>query len=181
MQIEGLSHDIVTFICISKAYGIIRDIEMGKRIHEKFVNRSLFKKDIGVGNTLIDMYAKCNTLIEAHHVLEGLHNRNVISWSALIAGYAQHGRGHEALSCFEQMQNEGLFPDIITFLYILKSCGSIGERDNGKHIHNTIICSGLLEKNNTLGNTLVDMYGKCGMLEKAQLVLEGIPFRNIVS
>ena len=72
MQIEGLSHDIVTFICISKACGITRDIEMGKRIDEIFVNRSLFKKDIGVGNTLIDMYAKCNALIETHQVLEDL-------------------------------------------------------------------------------------------------------------
>ena len=88
----------------------------------------------------------------------------------------KHGRGHKALNCFEQMQNEGLFPDIITFLCILKSCGSVGEIDKRKHIHNTIVCSGLLE-DITLNKTLVDMYGKCGMLKKTQWFLKGFHFQ----
>jgi pentatricopeptide repeat protein len=160
---------------------LTRDIQKGKIIHKKILNTSLLKKDIGLGNALIDMYAKCGVLTEAHCVLEELSIRSVISWSALIAGYVQNGQGHEALNCFEQMQNEGLFPDTVTFLSLMKSCGSTGDIEKGKQIHNAITCSGLLEKEIMLANALVDMYCKCGMLEKAQVVLEAIPFRDIVS
>ena len=44
-----------------------------------------------------------------------------------------------------------------------------------------IVTRGLLENNLMLGTTLVDTYAKCGLLEKAQQVLEELPVRDVVS
>ena len=127
------------------------------------------------------MYVKCGVLAEAQQVLEALPIRNVVSWNALISGYTQHCRGHEALNCFEQMQGEGLSPNGITFLCIVKACGSIGALDKGKQIQEEVVSRGLLEKDIVIGTALVDMYAKCGDLTKAQEFLEQLPIRNVVS
>ena len=46
-------------------------------------------------------------------------------------GYAKHGDGQKALDFFEQMQREGVLPDVVTFLSILKACDSIQNLDKG--------------------------------------------------
>eukprot|EP00250_Pteridium_aquilinum_P032310 c45494_g1_i1 orf=3-221(+) len=72
------------------------------------------------------MYAKCGAFRKAEQVLKELPFRNVFSWSALISGYADQGLGEQALKCFELMQHEGVPPNRVTFLCLLKACGSIG-------------------------------------------------------
>ena len=94
-----------------------------------------------IGNALIDMYVECGVLRKAQQVLEELLVRDVVSWSALISGYTQQGQDLEALKCFERMQSEGLSPDVISFICILKSCGNIGALYKGKQMHNMIIAS----------------------------------------
>ena len=181
MQSEGLSPNGVTFICMLKACGSIGAIEKGKQIHENILNRGLLAKDISLGNTLVDMYAKCGFLTKARKVLEELPVRDVVSWNALIAGYVQEGQGYEALNCFEHMKSEELHPDAITFISLLQACSSIGAINTGIQIHDEIISRGLLKKDIVLGTTLVDMYAKHGELVKAQKVLEELPIRNAIS
>ena len=92
-------------------------------------------------------------------------------WNALISGYAQHGPGEKALSSFDRMQRQGVSPDVITFVCILKECCSIRAFEKGKAIHVEILKEGLLEKHVLVGNALVNMYTKCGELAKAQMPL----------
>eukprot|EP00250_Pteridium_aquilinum_P024641 c29380_g1_i1 orf=3-248(+) len=81
------------------------------------------------------MYAKCGAPEKAQEVFDKLSVRNVISWTALIAGYAEQGLGEEALICYEQMQLAGYPPDVVTFACALKACGSIKALDKGQEIH----------------------------------------------
>eukprot|EP00250_Pteridium_aquilinum_P021300 c25084_g10_i4 orf=2-256(+) len=81
--------------------------------------------DLGIGYMLVDMYAKNGLLAKAQEVFDRLPVRDLVSWNALIAGYAQQGQGEHSLKCFEQMQRESLSPDAVTFICILKACGSI--------------------------------------------------------
>ena len=89
-------------------------------------------------------------------------------------GYAKHGDGQKALDFFEQMLREGVLPDVVTFLYILKVCGSIWSLDKGQKVHGGIVKEALLflDKGRLIGTALVDMYGKCGALAKAQEVFD---------
>jgi pentatricopeptide repeat protein len=164
-----------------KACGNTRAAGIGQEIHDKIVMRGLLKTDIALGNALVDMYVKCGMLAKAQEVLKELPTNNVISWSSLIAGYACQGDGQEALKCFEQMQNEGLSPNPVTFISILKACGSLGAIDRGKQIHDDVLSRGLLHKDVLLGTALVDMYAKCGFLTRAREVLEELLGRDVVS
>ena len=181
MQSDGFYADVVTLVCVLKACSSIKAIRKGKQIHEEIVNRGLLKQDVMVGTALVDMYAKCGMFVSSQSVLEELLVRNVVSWNALISGYVQQGEYHDALNCFEQMQIEGLSPNVITFTCILKACGNTGCVDKGNNIHTEISDRGLLKKDIVLGTALVEMYAKCGVLEKAERVLEEISIRDVVA
>ena len=174
-------NEYYTFIDSLKACAKKKNLCEGTKLHADLLDNGLLEKCPYIASALIHMYCKCGVLSEAQKVLEKLHFRDVVTWSALISGYAQHGQGHIALDCFEKMQKEGIHPDEITFSCILKACGITGALNKGEIIHEEIARRGFLEKNIVLGNALVDMYGKCGVLGKACQVLEALPIRDVVS
>eukprot|EP00250_Pteridium_aquilinum_P018652 c24150_g9_i1 orf=3-1127(-) len=157
MHLEGVSPNTVTFVCSLRACRDIGDAMKGQELHAEIERHGLLC-DLVVGNAVVDMYAKCGLLDAAHYLFDKLPNRDIISWTALIAGYVDHGHGEEALDCFEQMQQEGLFPDAVTMLSILPACGSIGAANKGNKVHADIIKEGFLGKDCVLGTALVDMY-----------------------
>ncbi|KAI5056070.1 hypothetical protein GOP47_0029591 [Adiantum capillus-veneris] len=181
MRKKGISPDAVTYAGILKAIGSIKALEKGESVHDEIGKQGLLKSDIVLGTALVDMYAKCGVLTKAHQVLEKLPIRDVISWTALIAGYSEHGEGEQALTCFEEMQREGFSPNAVTFICSLKACGSIRALAKGEEIHNEIFKRRLLLSNVMLGNALLDMYARCNALTKARKVLEELPIRNAVS
>ena len=181
MQREGIIPDAITFTCILKACGSLGMIDKGEPIHQEIVSRNLLKNDIVLGNALVDMYVKCAAMAKAQEVLENLPDRNVVTWSTLIAGYAQNVQCHEALKCFERMQSEGQSPNIVTLTCVLKACGSIRAIDQGKKIHDVVSSRGLLKREIVFGSVLVDMYTKCGELAKAQETLKELSIQNVVA
>ncbi|KAI5055236.1 hypothetical protein GOP47_0030381 [Adiantum capillus-veneris] len=181
MQQEGLFPDEVTFACALKACASLRAAKRGKEIHAWIITNELFLNNIVLGNALLDMYAKCGAIQKARQIFDEIPARDVVSWNALIAGHCQHEHNEEALKCFERMKGEGLSPDVMTFGCILKACGSLGETAKGEKIHAEICTKGFLGRSEVLGNALVDMYAKCGALNKAEQVLHKLPVRNVVS
>ncbi|KAH7281932.1 hypothetical protein KP509_35G004200 [Ceratopteris richardii] len=154
--------------------------DKGEQIHKEVANRGLLEDDL-LFVVAVDMYAKCGELSKAYEVLQETSSSDVVSWSALISGCAQQGKGEEALKCFEQMQNKGLSPNSVTYSCVLKACGCIGALEKGEQIHQEIAQQGLLEKDIILGNALVNMYGKCGNIMMAEKVFVGLPLRDLVS
>ncbi|MCO5565212.1 hypothetical protein L7F22_018885 [Adiantum nelumboides] len=150
---------------------------MGELIHKEAVSEKLLENNIVIATAVVDMYAKYGFLSKAQEVLEKLPRRTLVSWNALIGGYVQHEQSKEAIDCYERLQSEGLCPDIITYVCILKACGIIRAIDRGKEVHDEIICRGLLMESLELGNALVDMYVTFGMLPKAQQVFNELPNR----
>jgi pentatricopeptide repeat protein len=181
MQSDGVTPNVVTYICALKACSSIRAIEKGQEIHAHIERHGLLETDLAVGNTLIDMYAKFGLLPKARKVFDELPSRNIVSWTALIAGYTEHGYGDEALECFAEMQGKGFSPNAATFICGLRACGSTGAIGRGHEIHAEIERRGLLDAGPSLGNSLIDMYAKCGSLSKAQEVFDHLPARDIVS
>ncbi|KAH7316232.1 hypothetical protein KP509_21G084300 [Ceratopteris richardii] len=181
MLSDDLSPDAVTYASVLKACGIMQDPDRGKSLHVEISAQGLVEKHILLGNSLVDMYVKCGIVNRAQEVLDGLHIRDVVSWSTMIAGYVEHGKGEEALCCFEQMQSEGVSPNSITYACILKACGITRNILKGKQIHAEIAKQGLLKQNVVLGNCLVDMYVKCGVLTKAQETFDTLPVQDVIS
>ncbi|KAH7426009.1 hypothetical protein KP509_11G081200 [Ceratopteris richardii] len=181
MQQDGLLPDEVTFSCVLKACGGILAYEKGQQTHADLVMRGLLEQDFVLGNALIDFYCKCGHLLEACQVFEYLPIRNVISWTALITGYCKHELFEEAICCFDQMKVENIFPDPITFASVLNACASIGLLEKGRGIHAEMVLFGSSESGSVLVNALIDMYAKCGVMERAELVFEELDVRDVAS
>ena len=181
MKSEDASPNAITFTCLLKACGSIQSLENGEEIHAEVYKQGLLEGNFVLGTAVVDMYVKCGALDKAMKVLDELPTRNAATWNAIIGGYAHHGLGYEALNFFQRMQDEGFSPNEITFVCILKACGSTRSIKKGEEIEAEVRRQGLLGKSIILGNALVDMYAKCGMLTKANEVFDKLPMRNIVT
>ncbi|KAJ7534650.1 hypothetical protein O6H91_13G104200 [Diphasiastrum complanatum] len=179
MKQDGVQPTIVTYVVLLKACASIAALEEGKQIHSDII-KSGFESDVIVGSILVDMYAKCGRIENACRVFNNMHEQDVVSWTAIISGYAQQGLGQEALDLYKQMKHEGVQSDIVTYLVLLKACASIPALEQGKQLHLDIINSGF-ELDVSLGSTLVDMYAKCGRLEDARQVFNNMHERDVVS
>ena len=180
MHLFGLNPDPRAFVCSLKGCSITRTVEIGQKIHGEVVVRGL-EGEIYVGHTLIDMYAKCVPLLEAHMLFEQLPVRNVIPWTSLITGYTNNGFIEEVLSLLEAMKGDGIAPVSITFLCIFRACGyERGALGTGQEMHSLALKMGL-EMDESVGTSLIDMYSKCGSIEDAVKVFTGLPMRDIVT
>ncbi|KAI5061589.1 hypothetical protein GOP47_0024094 [Adiantum capillus-veneris] len=178
MQEAGIPTNFVTFNCCLTACRTIKALDKGQAIHSEIERQGLLETNLVIANTLVDMYAKCGQLNEAHYVLIKLPLRNVITWKALIAGYVEYGHYKKALDCWEQIQREGVPPDAATYVAVLKACGMLGDIHKGEALHKMMESSGLLEGHFLLGSNLVSMYSRCGLLAKAQHVFDRLSVRN---
>lgn len=168
MKAFGMTPDKVAFSCILKACISLGALQRGREVHED-IKRSGLQEDTVVGTSLVDMYSKCGSAEEARSVFDEMPKRNTLTWGAMISGYAQQGYGFPALELFEAMQEEGIKPNKVTFLCILKACGNIGAILHGRWIHAQIINQSL-EADSVVGNAIMDMYARCGSLEESQRV-----------
>eukprot|EP00250_Pteridium_aquilinum_P021073 c25021_g21_i1 orf=86-829(+) len=146
-----------TIVLLLRACTDLSNLDRGIDIHEYVSKLGLLDRDLYVGSSLINMYVKCGSLAEAEQVLSNLPVQNVVSWTTLIAGYADRGHGEKALHCFKQMQSRGVTPNARTFVCCLKACCSLGDSRKGEEIHVEIERHGLHD-NVFVGTTLVDMY-----------------------
>ncbi|KAJ7551471.1 hypothetical protein O6H91_06G016700 [Diphasiastrum complanatum] len=179
MQLNGIEADYVAYVCALEACAILETIEEGQQIHATIVKLG-FEGQVVVGTALISMYGKCGSLDNARHVFSRMPHRNVVSWNAMIAAFAQNGYGKEALCLFNWMQYHGFRPDQITFVCALDACAGLTALAEGQVIHTAVVGCGY-EGNVTVGTALVNMYGKCGDLEDARGVFDKMPHRNVVS
>ncbi|KAH7331567.1 hypothetical protein KP509_20G040700 [Ceratopteris richardii] len=169
MEKEGLSPDVFTYSCSVKICSSTGDLEKGRELHEK-VNCCEFKTDIFLGNSFIGMYAKCGSLSEAREVFDSLPKHDIVSWSALIGGYSEHGPYQEALECLEEMQLQGFLPDTVAYASALRACANGGFIEKGLELHDELVKKGN-EGNPFLGNNLVGLYARCGSFSDAFKVI----------
>lgn len=178
MQAEGVFPDSITFIPSLKCCGNIEALEQGYLLHSEMVKVGLHLGS-SVGNTLVDMYAKCGSLAEAEHVFNDLPTRDVVTWSALLNAYAEQGLGDDALTCLEKMQQDGLLPNAVTYICTLKACTSMGVLCKGQKVHAHIAQEGY-EKDDSIRNSLIYMYAKYGALAEAREVFNELPVQNVI-
>ncbi|KAH7420520.1 hypothetical protein KP509_13G010900 [Ceratopteris richardii] len=180
MKSKGVTPDTLTYVSILKASSSMEDIEMCEKILAEAEDGGLSKEDLFISSTIVDLYAKCGFLLRAQEAFDKAHVRDVVLWNALIAGFAQEGRGHEALDFLDQMLLEGVPPNAVTLLSGVKACGRIGAAKKGQELHTEIERRGLLDAEH-VGNTLIDMYAKCGLLSKAQQVFNKVQNKDVIS
>jgi pentatricopeptide repeat protein len=135
--------------------------------------------DLWVGNALIDMYAKCGSLLAAHEVFDAMHDRDEVSWNTLIGGLAQHGCGKQALEVFEQMKCAGVQPNEVTFVGVLSACSRAGLVDEGHHYFSSLCETHGITPTDAHYGCMVDLLGRAGNLNEAEEFIEKLPFEAV--
>lgn len=168
-----------TFVAVFKACANTVALPKGQIIHCHTVD-SGFESDGNVGSCLVELYAKCGRLKDAHRVFEKLSKQDILPWTAMIAGYTQHGFIAEAVELFQKMQQSGKEPNIAMFVSILKGCSTAAALRQGKCIHAQVVsCS--FESDIYIGSSLIDCYIKCGQLQDARKVYNSLPKQDVVT
>lgn len=168
--------------CLSllKACHKARSSPHTKTLYDHLVSHKQTDVIGSLGNDLVVTLAKCGALHDAHELLQSMSHRTVHSWTAVIAGYAELGRGKDALSLYSLMESEGIEPDEYTYVALFKACGTIPDLEKGAHLH-TLATKHGYSSIIFVGNTLIRMYGKCGLVEKAENVFLHLNKPDIVS
>ncbi|CAK9196087.1 unnamed protein product [Sphagnum troendelagicum] len=179
MKLEGVEPNHVTFVAVLNACASVMALEEGRHVHEEIIQRG-FESDVIVGSSLIDMYAKCDSIDDAQSVFNRMPKRNVVSWNVIILGHVKHGQGQKALELFQQMRQAGVEPNDLTFVGVLNACATLVALEEGRHVHDQIIQTGF-ESDVFVGNSLVNMYAKCGSIEDALKVFNRMPTRDVIS
>ncbi|CAL8993588.1 unnamed protein product [Prunus brigantina] len=169
----------VTYSSALRASASLAALEPGVQIHSITV-KTTYDKDTVVGNSLIDMYAKCGSIKDARLVFDKLKQRDEVSWNAMISGYSMHGLGLEALKIFEMMQETNCKPNKLTFVGILSACSNAGLLDQGQAYFNSMVQKYDVEPCVEHYTCMVWLLGRSGHLDKAVKLIQEIPFEPSV-
>ena len=102
-----------------------------ERIH-KWIMEMGMVRNVFVATSLVDMYAKCGNIEKAHGVFDGMPEKDIVTWGAMIQGYALNGLPREAMDLFLQMQRENVKPDCYTVVEVLSTCTRLGALELGE-------------------------------------------------
>lgn len=172
--------DNFTYPALLKACAHLRALREGMQIHGQIFKLGI-EEDVFVQNSLINMYGKCGEIKHSCSVFDKMSHRTVASWSALIAGYANLGMWSDCLRVFNEMNSEGVLRAEESILVsVLSACTHLGALDLGRSIHGHLLrsMSGL---NIIVQTSLIDMYVKCGCLEKGLRLFQSMSKMNQMS
>ncbi|KAM4082038.1 hypothetical protein ACJW30_11G138600 [Castanea mollissima] len=176
---EGVELTNVTVMEALHACADLGDLEGGKFVH-KLVDELKLGYDVSVKNSLISMYSKCKRVDLAAKVFEGLQGKTIVSWNAMILGYAQNGRVNEALNHFCEMQSQNIKPDSFTLVSVIPALAELSVTRQAKWMHGLVIRN-CLDKNVFVMTALVDMYAKCGAIRTARKLFDMMEERHVTT
>ncbi|KAK7391112.1 hypothetical protein VNO78_19484 [Psophocarpus tetragonolobus] len=169
--------NVATFVSILSACGKLGCLNSGKGIHG-LVYKCLYEEELVVCNAVLDMYMKCESVTDARQLFDEIPEKDIISWTSMIGGLVQSQCPMESLDLFSQMQGSGFEPDGVILTSVLSACASLGLLDYGIWVHEYIDLR-RIKWDVHIGTALVDMYAKCGCIEMAQRIFNGMPSKNI--
>ncbi|CAI9303182.1 unnamed protein product [Lactuca saligna] len=210
MKRSNIKPDEKIFSTVLSACGRAGNLEFGKAFHEFIIENkvvidynlqcaliimyagcgsmdmagSLFKelspKNIVVSTSMITGYSNTGQVEAARQLFDQMPQKDLVCWSAMISGYAEGDQPQEALGLFQQLLNSGLKPDQVTMLSVISACAHLGALDHAIEIQSYV------DKNQfgeilSVNNALIDMYAKCGALERARGVFARMHTRNVIT
>ncbi|XP_074561483.1 LOW QUALITY PROTEIN: pentatricopeptide repeat-containing protein At1g20230-like, partial [Curcuma longa] len=123
--------------------------------------------DVYVDSSLVDMYAKCGRMADARVVFDVMPITNVVSWNAIIGGYAMHGLANDAIEMFVSMKRHRQKPDTVTFICVLSACSHAGLSEKGDHLFDEMHNEHGIDAAVAHYTCMVSLLGRAGRLDEA--------------
>ncbi|KAJ8568770.1 hypothetical protein K7X08_030992 [Anisodus acutangulus] len=166
MHFRGFSPDNYTFPFVLCSCSVLSALRECREVHCNIIKYG-FDSDVFVQSSLITLYAQNGETLDSQLVFGRMRVRNIVSWTAIIAGYVQNGILEKALGIFVKMVNSGTLPNAITLVSVLPACARLECSDLGMLFHGCSIKLGV-ETDVSLVNALIAFYGKCGLVAVAR-------------
>ncbi|KAF5726582.1 putative Tetratricopeptide repeat (TPR)-like superfamily protein [Tripterygium wilfordii] len=128
---------------------------------------------------LIASYEGIDDITSARYVFDEFPQRGVDAWNAIIIAYSRKGNPYEVLGLYKRMIVEGARPDSSTFTVAIKACANLMDLRMGEEIQRQAADFGY-ENDDFVGSSVLNLYAKCGKMEKAMMVFDKMPEKNLV-
>ncbi|KAK9690894.1 hypothetical protein RND81_09G161600 [Saponaria officinalis] len=168
MKRAGFRAEQATLTSTLRAVSGLSLLELGRQIH---VHVLKYEKDLILNNALLDMYCKCGGLDDARLAFSQMVDRDVVSWSTMIAGLAQNGFSKDALVLFENMKAVGPTPNYITMVGVLFACSHAGLLDQGWCYFRSMKDVFGIEPGREHYGCVIDLLGRAGKIDDAVKLL----------
>ncbi|KAJ6673095.1 hypothetical protein OIU85_012128 [Salix viminalis] len=175
--ISTINSDFVVFINLIKGCAKRGSLLEASSLHSLIFKCGCENKD-PLDNLLLGMYAKCGDLISARKVFDMANAKTVFLWTSIISGYTHMGYPAEALLLFKKLLKTSIKPNGATLATILSACADLGLVDMGKEIEEYILSNGF-QSDRQVQTSLINMFSKCGSIDKAISVFERISDKDL--
>ncbi|KAI5069350.1 hypothetical protein GOP47_0015651 [Adiantum capillus-veneris] len=146
----------------------------GKLLHWHAVEEAV--EGLVVGNALVTMYSRCGSTQDARAIFDSMHEHDLISWNALIASYTQQGQGKEVIRLFQQMKQEQVKPNRITFISLLSACSRAGLVDEACYYYTMMRGEYKVKPDVEHYRCMADLLGRVGRVQEAEELVEDMPY-----
>ncbi|PQQ20551.1 pentatricopeptide repeat-containing protein [Prunus yedoensis var. nudiflora] len=107
---------------------------------------------------------------DAKRTFQEMTTRDVVSYNTLIAGFAAHGHGMEAVKLLSKMKGEFVEPDRVTYIVILTACSHAGMLEEGWKVFESIKAPDADHY-----ACVIDLLGRVGKLDEAKKIIDDMP------
>ncbi|XP_077234625.1 putative pentatricopeptide repeat-containing protein At5g40405 [Tasmannia lanceolata] len=176
MQFEGTKVNEVTMVSVVSACAHLGALDQGRWVHV-YIEKNKLPLTVTLGTALIDMYSKCGNMTRAMEVFLRMREKNVYTWSSLMGGLAMNGAGERCLDLFSLMKQEGILPNEVTFVSVLRGCSVAGLVEKGREHFNSMTRVYNLKPWPEHYGCMVDLYGRAGRLDDAINFINDMPIK----
>ncbi|KAK6277702.1 hypothetical protein POUND7_018025 [Theobroma cacao] len=168
----------------------MQSLRVGAQVHCLSIKLG-YGSNLRIKNSIMYLYLKCGWFREAQQLFNGTEDMSLVTMNSMIAGYGEmmdlakddlsaYHNGTEALNIFSKLNNSGFKPDLFTFSSVLTICSKMMALEQGEQIHAQTLKTGYLS-DVIVGTALVNMYNKCGSIERASRAFLEMSARTLIS
>ncbi|KAM1032209.1 hypothetical protein ACFX15_035208 [Malus domestica] len=135
---------------------------------------------LSLSHTFLKIYCNSGDLQCPRRLFDQIPEPDLRAWTMLISGYTRHGFLKESTNPYASCRARPVVPDNLLLLSVAKACAALGDIRNAKELHDDAIGFGF-HLDVSLGNAMVDMFGKCKYVDGARLVFDAMAVKDVVS
>lgn len=174
MQVKEVKPDRHTLSSILSVCTGLASLDLGRQTHQQITKTII--PDIPLNNSLVTMYSRCGGISEARTIFDDMGLlKDVITWNAMIGGYASHGYATTAIDLFEAMKRKRVQPTYITFISVLNACAHAGLPDEGRKYFASMVSEFEIKPGSEHYAALVDIVGRHGQVQEALALINSMP------
>ncbi|KAJ7952914.1 Pentatricopeptide repeat-containing protein [Quillaja saponaria] len=173
---SGIRPNEYTFAGVLNACANYAAEDLGKEVHA-YMTRIGFNPFSFAVSSLVHMYSKCGNIENARRVFIEMPRPDLVSWTSLIVGYAQHGQSKEALQFFELLLQSGTQPDHVAFVGVLSACTHSGLVDKGLEYFYSIKEKHGLTHTADHYACIIDLLARSARFEEAKSIIDKMPIK----